>query len=319
MAPKKSAGGYKAGSAPKAAAKAASAARDSPDVAWVKKQIGALQDQSSRGPDWLQEPHDWHCSQLEELVLRLESATVQLPESLRDDLADYVAQFDGQETDEDQFYIDRELYAEILAPLAPKAADEPYVRSETPAEAAKAVTALQHWDDASAKGIDGLEKLLRLHADCAEVQEAGLTKLGSLLALLRDGKLDKAAGSGLTAKTLTPMVTAAMKSFPQDRAVVRVGCSVLRAVVLLNGGVTVVADAGCCSLVAATIKTHLASMEVCKMGAAFFYAMVQKSEATSVERMAIKSTEAYQVLCEALSKYPTDLKYACEVTLPEIK
>eukprot|EP00929_Paragymnodinium_shiwhaense_P018856 TRINITY_DN13045_c0_g1_i1.p1 TRINITY_DN13045_c0_g1~~TRINITY_DN13045_c0_g1_i1.p1 ORF type:complete len:333 (-),score=88.36 TRINITY_DN13045_c0_g1_i1:60-1058(-) len=313
MAPKKKASAAK----PAAKGYAKSAANEAPEIIWVRTQMERLQAQSGTGAEWLQEPHSWHCEQLEELLARLQAGTAKaVPQEVREGVEDYVAQFaDGQDVDEDQFYIDRELYAEVLAPLPEAVPLAPYVRAPTSGEASTAVERLKNWEDASVSGVEQMQKLMKKFEECAEVQEAAMTRLGSLLADKREGKLDKAASAGLTPKTLTPHVVAAMKAFPRDAGVQRVGCSVLRGITVMDGGVTVVADAGCPVLVVETIRTHLAVMEVCKMGASFFYAMVQKTEATSLERMAIKSTDAYQVLSEALGKHPTDLKWACEVTI----
>merc|ERR1719310_2219004 len=102
---------------------------------------------------------------------------------------------------------------------------------------------------------------------------------------MREGKLDKSASAGLLPKALTPIAIAAMKTFPRDAALQRVGCACLRGITVMDKGVVVVAEAGCPALVVETMRAHMESMEVCKMGASFFYAMVQKTDATSIERM----------------------------------
>eukprot|EP00913_Durusdinium_trenchii_P029759 g27888.t1 len=69
------------------------------------------------------------------------------------------------------------------------------------------------------------------------------------------------------------------------------------------------------------MKAHLVDVEVCKMGAAVLYAMVQKTDPASPERLMMRTTKAHQVLVEALQHHPTDrvLDRACRVTMPELK
>jgi len=285
MAPKKKAAAAK----PSAKSKSAGYASEAPEVAWTKLSIDKLQAQAAAGPAWLQEQHSWHLERLDELCARLEAGKLKsVSDEVKEGLSDYLAQFDGQETDEDQFYIDQDLYAEILAPIPEAVPLPPYVRAATSGEAASAVERLKIWEDASVSGVQQMQKLLVQHQDCAEVGEVALTKVGSLLASQRDGSLDKAASAGLTPKALTPIAIAAMNAFPRDPGVQRVGCSCLRGITVMDGGVKVVTDAGCPALVVDTIRTHLEVMEVCKMGASFLYAMVQKTDATSLERMAMK-------------------------------
>eukprot|EP00931_Biecheleriopsis_adriatica_P059016 TRINITY_DN35241_c0_g1_i1.p1 TRINITY_DN35241_c0_g1~~TRINITY_DN35241_c0_g1_i1.p1 ORF type:complete len:322 (-),score=71.48 TRINITY_DN35241_c0_g1_i1:9-974(-) len=320
MAPKKKAGGY--GKASPAVAKVelvSTPQGDSAELRWVRSQLAKLGEQKSSGPPWLDEPHSWHEEQLEELVARLSSGTVPaLPKDFKEGIADYLTQFDDQDVSEDAFYIDRELYSELLAPLPDEKPPAAYARAATSKEASEVVTQLKDWSDVTEKGLAHLQQLLSKHEASAEVQEVGITRLGALLADLREGKLSGSA-EGLTPKVLTPIVTAAMRRFPRDSGLQRVSCSALRGIVVTDGGLAVVSASGAFAMIVETIKTHLDNMEVCKTGAGALYAVVQKTGPKAPERLALRATDALDVLSAALKRHPYELRYACEVTLPELK
>ncbi|CAK9073130.1 unnamed protein product [Durusdinium trenchii] len=92
-------------------------------------------------------------------------------------------------------------------------------------------------------------------------------------------------------------------------------------IVVTDGGCSVVADAQGAAKAVEAMKAHLVDVEVCKMGAAVLYAMVQKTDPASPERLMMRTTKAHQVLVEALQHHPTDrvLDRACRVTMPELK
>lgn len=319
MPPKSKAKGYN--KAPGSTAKAGIAeSKDSKDIRWVKSQIAKLEELRNSGPPWMEEPNCWHERQLDELLDRLCNGSVKsLPEELREGVADYISQFDGQDVSEETLYVDRELYAEVFAPLPEDLPLAPYVRDTTSEEASLCVSQMKGWEDLTSGGITKMGKQLLQHELSAEVQEAGITRLGALLAELREGKRSGSATDGLTPKALTPIVMDAMRRFPRDTGLQRVACSALRGIVVMDGGVTVVADAGAFSLVVSSIKENMESMEVCKTGAGALYAVVQKTGPKSSERLTLRATDALEVLSQALKKHPYELKYACEVTLPELR
>eukprot|EP00930_Biecheleria_cincta_P073596 TRINITY_DN60875_c0_g1_i1.p1 TRINITY_DN60875_c0_g1~~TRINITY_DN60875_c0_g1_i1.p1 ORF type:complete len:321 (+),score=65.70 TRINITY_DN60875_c0_g1_i1:58-1020(+) len=319
MAPKTKSKGY--AKEPVSAAKAAAAkSTESKETSWVKSQIAKLVELRNSGPPWVEEPNCWHERQLDELLDRLNNGIAKsLPEELKEGVADYISQFDDQDVSEDTFYIDRELYAEVLAPLPEELPMAPYVREATSEEASRCVLQMKAWEDLTPGGIAKLRNLLLQHEFSAEVQEAGITRLGALLAELREGTRSGSVTEGLTPKALTPIAMEAMRRFPRDAGVQRVACSVLRGIVVMDGGVTVVADAGAFALIVSSIKENLETMEVCKTGAGALYAVVQKTGPRAPERLTLRATDALEVLSQALKKHPYDLKYACEVTLPELR
>ncbi|CAE8586754.1 unnamed protein product, partial [Polarella glacialis] len=310
--------------APKAkAAVAQKAAKASPQLRWLASQLGELEAQRDSGPPWLIDPHGWHIAQLQELQRHLESGTLtDLPQELREGVEFYASQFaGGQSASEGEFYDDREMYQEVLKSLRAEAASEgPYQRAASSEEALSAVALLQAWSETTPQGIGKLQKLLTAHEASAEVQEVGITRLGGLLAELK-GEKPGASTQGLAAALLFPIVVAGMARFPRDAGVQRVGCSVMRGLVVADGGLSVVADNHGAALAVKAMRAHIEDVDVCKMGAAVFYAMIQRTEPSSPERMAVRSAEAGPVLSEALRYHPTEtfLDRAVRVTLPELR
>ncbi|CAJ1402559.1 unnamed protein product [Effrenium voratum] len=311
MAPKKSG---KAKAKPKAE-------NENKEIQWLESTLEKLALQQQKGPEWLKEPHEWHKEQLEELRSRLEGG-LKSPSELREGLDFYLSQFeDGQAVGEDEFYIDKELYAELLAPVVEEKL-APYLRRPATEEEQATVAKLKTWSEVTPHGITKVQKVMQANADCAEVQEAGITRLGGLLAEAKaGGTAVPSAAAGLAPGAMCPVVLEGMDRFPRDPGVQRAACSVLRGIVVTDGGCTVVADAGAVQRVVAAMKAHLADVDVCKFGAAMLYAMVQKTGASSPERLTMQATKAYQTLAEVLLYHPTDraLDRAVRVTMPELK
>ncbi|CAE7818198.1 FTSH5 [Symbiodinium sp. CCMP2456] len=301
--------------------KAATKTKEGKDLLWVREQLEKISAQLSAGPPWLSEPHSWHQEQLRELQARLEEGGLQsLSSELREGVEFYLSQFeDGQSVSEEEFYLDQELYCE-LQPKAPEP-EQPYSRASASEAELKLCEELKSWVDTTPHGLSKLQKLLEKHSHCAEVQEVGLTRLGGLLAEVKAGGSAVPSGSGFSPGSVCPVVLEAMTRFPRDAGVQRVACSVLRGIVVTDGGCTVVADAGGAARAVDAMKAHLVDPEVCRMGAAVLYAMVQKTDPASPERLMMRTTKAHQVLAEALQYHPTDraLDRACRVTMPELK
>lgn len=296
---------------------------ESKETRWVAKQLELLREQRDNGPPWLREHHGWHEEQLEALTAALGDGSVAaVPGEVREGVVFYLSQFaDG--TPEDAFYSDPELYAEVSKPKVEAKDLQPYVRAASLPEAVAAAEGLRAWADATRPGINKLQALLVEHAASAEVQQAGLTRLGALLAEARGigDTPPPPAPAGLAPAALVPLLAKAIGRFPRDAGVQRAGCSAMRGVVVAEGGCTVVADAGGPGLVVGAMKAHIMDLEVCKAGAAVLYAMIQKTEPSSIERHSIRSTDAHQVLAQALQTHPTDraLDRAVRVTMPELK
>lgn len=318
MSPKTSTNKSTGTSTPKTAAKD----KGTKEAVWAQAQLEALQAQRSSGPGWLEEPHLWQEGQLEQLLDRINAGSLkEVPQEVREGVEFYISQYAaGQETEEDAFYIDRELYSDVLAPVPEDEPSAPYVRATSLPEEVAAAGKLQEWTEIKPQGMSLLKKVLVNHKESAMVQETGVARLGVLLAAARDNGSGEVA-DGLAPAVLAPIVINAMKRFPQDARVQRVCCSVLRGIVVVDGGCTVVADAGGPALAIKAIKAHLLNMEVCKSGAAVIYAMIQKTEPSSLERISMRSIDAHQVLAQALQTHPTDraLDRACRVAMPELK
>lgn len=278
----------------------ASKTEASKDVRWVHTQLGVLAMQKEAGPAWLDEHHTWHEEQLEQLLTCLSSGIVEtVPQDVRDGLSFYLSQNeDGQEVDEDEFYIDRELYCEVFAARDAAAAPQaPYTRSVCTEEQTVVAEGLENWCETSVQGVAKFQKLLAQHAECAAVQEAGLTRLSTMLAEARAVATEGAApsipvaaatGAGFTSSALTRLVVSSMGRFPRDAAVQKVACVALRNIVVMDAaGVTQVADAGGARLSVMAIKAHVLDLDVCRSGAAVLYAMVQKTGPASQERLAL--------------------------------
>lgn len=303
----------------KSKAKAKPEEKDSKEVGWLSSQLEKLTNQEALGPAWLAEFHQWHKEQLAVLQDALEGGRVTaIPSDVKEGLDFYISQFeDGQSVSEEEFYIDKELYSQLLAP--PEAAPEPapYERRVATEEELQVVQQLKDWKDATPQ----VKKIMEANDGSAEVQESGLTRLGGLLADSKGSGSAVPAGCGLTPAALCPVVMEVMSRFPRDAKVQRVACSVLRGIVVTDGGCTVVADAGGAARAVEAMKAHLVDVEVCRMGAAVLYAMVQKTDPASPERLLMRTTKAHQVLAEVLQYHPTDQKLdrACRVTMPELK
>eukprot|EP00439_Symbiodinium_sp_Y106_P063919 s4457_g9.t4 len=183
-------------------------------------------------------------------------------------------------------------------------------------------------------GMSNFAKLLKAQAVSASVQEAGLTRIGGLLA-----SAAAAPGAGLAPATLLPIIFAAMARFEQDPQVQRQGCSALRAVALQSPAP--VLDAGGGKKMAEVMKRHIRDADVCRTAAVSFAAIVNKcqklgwdlegSKPTSslglllrnspVEMSQLRDSGMAPLLVEILSYHSNDLQLdkVARQTLPFLK
>ncbi|CAK9073126.1 unnamed protein product [Durusdinium trenchii] len=104
---------------------------------------------------------------------------------------------------------DPELYTELLAP-APEEVPVPYERPRATEEELETVQRLKDWSDTTPQGLAKVKKLLEANATSAEVQEAGITRLGGLLAEAKGTGSALPSSCGLTPSAMCPVVMEAV-------------------------------------------------------------------------------------------------------------
>eukprot|EP00913_Durusdinium_trenchii_P027534 g25824.t1 len=111
---------------------------------------------------------------------------------------------------------DPELYTELLAP-APEEVPVPYERPRATEEELETVQRLKDWSDTTPQGLAKVKKLLEANATSAE--EAGITRLGGLLAEAKGTGSALPSSCGLTPSAMCPVVMEAMSRFLRDAKV----------------------------------------------------------------------------------------------------
>eukprot|EP00434_Breviolum_minutum_P012296 symbB.v1.2.010837.t2/scaffold683.1/size173061/10 len=159
--------------------------------------------------------------QLATLQGLLQDGKVTVPLEVKEGLEFYISQFeDGQSVSEEEFYIDKELYTQLLAPPE-EIVEAPYIRREASAEEMQVVQQLKDWTEVTPQGLLKVKKILEANDSCAEIQEAGITRLGGLLADAKGSGSSVPSGCGLSPVALCPVVMEAMNRFRRDAKVQR--------------------------------------------------------------------------------------------------
>jgi len=286
---------------------------------WAQKQIEVLAEQReaavAKGSTWLEEPHKWHELQLKQVMQRLELKLMDgVPDELKASVESYASQCaDGAEDKQAAFKDDREMYAGL-----PHLEDDgPYVRAAQSPEAVKIAEELAAWTDTSAVGVSRFVALMREHRASAAVQEAGVTRIGFLVAEAPEG----APCEGFTAEGLMPAVEPAMREWIRDPEVQRRGCAALRSLAKTKGQISPMIDAGAAPLLFNCVKEHFKIPDVVLAGTAACWEMSQAAGKFSPEVAAMRHAGLIEIFQKVMTHHAWDqtLVGRVRVVLPFLK
>mmetsp|Transcript_45752 Transcript_45752/g.126954 ORF Transcript_45752/g.126954 Transcript_45752/m.126954 type:complete len:334 (+) Transcript_45752:98-1099(+) len=285
---------------------------------WAQSQLDAIRGQveaaAKKGNcDWLQVTHEFHEVRLIKLAKRLAEKTLDgVPDELRSGIEAYLSQFaGGKEVTQEGLCEHREAW-DALEPEGGAA----YARAAETPEAVAAAEQLRAWSDASEAGVQKFADVLRAHSASPGVQEAGLTRIGGLLAEAREGS----AAGGLTSPALMPLIDSAMRGHLRDPDVQRSGCAALRGLALADAQLPHLCDAGGVHLAVEAVKEHFKSKEVALAGNGAFWAMAKSAGRNSPELSAMRTGGVVEVLMKVMTHHAWDqtLCGKVRVTLPFI-
>eukprot|EP00928_Gymnodinium_smaydae_P006349 TRINITY_DN12241_c0_g1_i2.p1 TRINITY_DN12241_c0_g1~~TRINITY_DN12241_c0_g1_i2.p1 ORF type:complete len:268 (+),score=96.59 TRINITY_DN12241_c0_g1_i2:988-1791(+) len=260
--------------------------------------------------------HKWHEDQLRKLMKRLELKLLDgVSDELKAKVEAYAAQCaEGASKEKPETFSDDRSIFDGLPELED---DGPYVRAAQTPEATKAAETLAAWTDTSASGMTTFIASMREHKASAGVQEAGVTRIGFLVAEAADGPANEA----FRAEVLMPGIEPAMREWVRDPEVQRRGCAALRSLAKTKGQMPPMIDAGAATLLANCLKEHYKVPDVVLAATAACWEMSQAAGKLSPEVAAMRQAGLIEVFQKVMTHHAWDqtLVGRVRVVLPFLK